>query len=1044
MKKTKRPDSLLTVPALLLVVVLPVFTAGQTIPPSPFWKNEITFPDDPFCVAGSSDNEPGWVKFTILLEPYDPNIVYFQDGHEYAFHYHFAAELLEPFIGMTPEQFNQVTLFADGRKAILGAVILPPRGGYPPPTEYPEYGIQFVGQDVYSKEEIVELFNIVKSSIAAGPEVQAFYFPTYEQKAAAMADQDWLDAHGVAISSPDRWAEGNTCYSQGWALGELKYVEGSYIDSAYYSGLLKPGDILITDGVPAEVPYLAGIISLSPSTPNSHVAILAQNSAIPFVYLAIAEDANRAMELVGRKVVLRAYGIGGSYDVRLIDIEGVLDDAVIEEILALKEPPPLEILPVAPFGSYSACTDDLLPSDIQYFGGKAANFGILRKAIPENSPVSVALSFDLWNEFLGQKLFGGRTLREEIDTRLEPYKQPPINPVALSSVLAGIRGLFTSTSVTSFTDTQKQAIIDILQDNQYEFDPIKKIRFRSSTNMEDSEQFTGAGLYDSYSGCLADDLDTDDTGPCRCDPTRSNERGVFRAIRRVFASFYNDNAFLERLRYDVNEHEVGMAILVHHSFPDEIELANGVAVVDRRHTASWDITLVTQKGATSVTNPADGSIPEEVNVLVYSFGVFPTLVRQSNLIPLGAKVMDWQDDYVKLSELLVKTGEQFGEVTGKDKFLLEMEYKKVAPDGKLVVKQVRQIPQPDKTPSVTPFLVNEPVEYCTFQGEFSDVFANHRLKSQWLFETDSLWLSKENLAESFYAEIDLEYVADARIRNLRGKPSMWPMSSHNYVDGTASDDWLMHHLSNQRSCRLLITGVPDLVSPAQCPILTLSDMGWMTLEVEYVEPVPFWDWDEGGKTIINKISLSPCPKPQTGDLLQERQFKGPDGISIETSFYWPPPPKGIGAGYTAPLIRWVETSIEGYTSEPIVLHGYYSQTYRPEHHNFDEHFLFEPQLEPEFSIDILAELRMRDVRMIHVFGGMSDTRIKTYGYDDKSFVIGDLSGDGNVDVADFALFAEHWLRAVCDTCDGADLTGDGEVGFNDLVELADNWLAGVE
>ncbi|MHC4559122.1 MAG: hypothetical protein ACYS80_17670, partial [Planctomycetota bacterium] len=304
MNKTKGPNSSLVVLVFLLVLAVPIVTDGQTIPPSPFWKNEITFPDDPFRVAGSSSSEPGWVKFTILLEPYDPNIVYFQDGHEYTFHYHFAVELLEPFIGMTPEQFNQATLFRDGRKAILGAVILPPRGGYPPPPEYPEYGIQFVGQDPYSKEEIVELFDIVKSSIAAGPEVQAFYFPTYEQKAAARADQDWLDAHGVSLSSSDRWAEGNTCYSQGWALGELKYVVGSQIDSAYYSGLLKPEDILITDGVPAEVPYLAGIISLSPSTPNSHVAILAQNSSIPFVYLAIAEDANRAMELVGHKVVL--------------------------------------------------------------------------------------------------------------------------------------------------------------------------------------------------------------------------------------------------------------------------------------------------------------------------------------------------------------------------------------------------------------------------------------------------------------------------------------------------------------------------------------------------------------------------------------------------------------------------------------------------------------------------------------------------------------------------------------------------------------------
>ena len=88
----------LSVQVLLLVAAMPLFAFSQTIPPSPFWKNQIVFPDDPFRVAGGSAGEPSWVKFAILLEPYDPNIVYFQDGHEYTFHYHFATELLEPFI----------------------------------------------------------------------------------------------------------------------------------------------------------------------------------------------------------------------------------------------------------------------------------------------------------------------------------------------------------------------------------------------------------------------------------------------------------------------------------------------------------------------------------------------------------------------------------------------------------------------------------------------------------------------------------------------------------------------------------------------------------------------------------------------------------------------------------------------------------------------------------------------------------------------------------------------------------------------------------
>src|SRR5690606_15087424 len=108
------------------------------------------------------------------------------------------------------------------------------------------------------------------------------------------------------------------------------------------------------------------------------------------------------------------------------------------------------------------------------------------------------------------------------------------------------------------------------------------------------------------SGCLADDVDSDTQGPSICEPEESNERGVFRAIRKVYASFYNDNAFLERLRHGVNESDVGMAILVHYSSPDPTEMANGVATVSftkqsEEHYITAD--MVTQKGAVSVTNP---------------------------------------------------------------------------------------------------------------------------------------------------------------------------------------------------------------------------------------------------------------------------------------------------------------------------------------------------------------------------------------------------------------------------------------------------------
>ncbi len=1210
--------------AFLLGVLSPSLVWGDD------WKNQVFFPNDSFCASPISTGDSGWVKFTIKLD--DPTTVYFQDSQLYALHYDFATSVLDPFIDTNATQYYSITLYEAGQLAALGTVIMPPLSGREP--DFLEYGIQFIRQDAYTTEEIRDMFNIVKANVITDPGVQAFYFPTYEQRATAEANRDWFEGQGIPISSTSRWADGNPCYSEGWALGKLKFFEASQIDTAYRSGDLLPIDILLTDDVPAEIPHVAAILSLSPSTPSSHVAILAMTYGIPFVHLAILEDANRAQQLIGHDVVFSAFNDGfDAYDIRLKDVSDVLTDRQIEEILELKKPPFLDITPITPYGSYSANTDDLTPNDVNHFGGKASNFGILRDSIADNSPVAVAFSFDLWNDFLDQSItprssvtigpgehrlfwadddqeqgpmhtnfklansgeyiglydkdghtlidglaFGpqfddfsygrsvdggdtwqfftggsatpgyentpapgsgntlvinefmadnettiqdpdggvgypdwfelynasgdtidlggmyltddindptmwmipfeitGNTLRQEIANRLSGYTYPPPDMATLSADLRAIRHMIKNTDITSFTPFQIVTIESILLRPQYGFDINSKLRFRSSTNVEDSEQFTGAGLYSSYSGCLADEFDPDDDGPCLCDASDENERGVFRAIRRTLASFYNDNAFLERLRHDVNEAEVGMAILAHHSFPDEIELANGVATFDRRGTAANAyISLVTQAGAVSVTNPEGGSIPEEVTGRVHPSGYVssPKFVRSSNLVPLGETVMEWDNDYSDLTGLLIEVSNQFSSVTGKNEYVLDLEYKKVAPGGTvmpaggLVIKQVRHIPQPDETPSITPFLINEPAQYSIFSGEFefmgdSDVFASHRLKTRLTLETKNLWLNDPNLAQSFYVDANIEYLDGDRIRTITAELPLLPFASHDFNGTDATDNWLMHHLANPRNYELQTMNVPTLVSPAQNPILILRDLGdqpaqleeprfkVLKLDVDYDQPVR--SWLEGclpngiTNSTSNELYLWRSPQPDPDDILQHRFYES-GGISIETTFYRPSPPKGFGSWnvHTAPLARWVETVIDGYTTEPIVLHGYYSQTYQAWHHNKLEYFLFEPRLESGISQDTLDQLQAQDIRLIHlVIDNNYDyqcpgcfSNITTYGFD---YVPGDFDGDTYVNLVDFAMLVQHWMEP--DACANAkvDLTGDTQVDMQDLMEFCRNWL----
>ena len=931
------------------------------------WKNQITFPNEAFRSPPASSPDVRWVKFAILTS--DPTRVFFQDTAKYPFHYEFATQRLAPFAGLDRAAFDAVSLHPGAnQQVVLGTILFPPR------PDILEYGIQLVGLEEYSPETVANLLALISATVNAPPGAQPLYIPTWEQFDAASRDEAFFAARGFPVASTDRWLGSNSVYSAGWIIGRLVYVPAADIVNAYTDGRLRPDDILLTDGVPAETPLVAGIISLRPSTPNSHVAILSRSFGIPFVYLPEAGERQRVQQLAGRQVMLRASIVSDQGEIKIVDIEGALTAELRSEILALKAPPLLNIPPKTAYGSLSAPTDNLVPADARFFGGKAANYGLLRRTIPSNSPSAIAFSFDLWDEFLNQTLSTGNTLRAEITQRLARYTSYPPDIAALRNALANIRNLFTGS--TNFTPTQQDAIRNALS----VFDSGKNIRFRSSTNMEDAENFTGAGLYDSYSGCLCDDLDGDTTGPSCCDPSESNERGVFRAIKKVYASFYNDNAFLERLRHGINEAQVGMALLVHHSFPNEA--ANGVATMDvtvHSSFTSYAADLVTQVGEVSVSNPEGDALPELVAAHRFSSGISLILKERSTLVPLGAYVLNWEDDYRALMTLLVTIADGYKQLyPAKKRFLLDFEYKKEG--SAMVVKQVRPIPLPATTGKVVTFLINEPFSYCVFQGEYGDSFANHRLKSQWDLQTQSLRLTDAGVQQSFYASSRLDYINGSAIATLSGPPSGWPQATYSYAGTTARDSWAIGSGAQRRIFELQTTVIRE-VSGAKSPLLTHADLSKVA-KVTYATPMPTLTYFGQPDTITTEsVRLVPWPQLTAGSRLQTRNYSTASGVNLQTSFYWPELPSGLSAGYTAPLVQWVETRITGLTTEPIVLRGYYSQTYRPEHHNFAENFIFEPRLEEGIPPQIVTELSAANIQLLHWKWSPSTSTITALGLD---------------------------------------------------------------
>lgn len=931
------------------------------------WKNQAWFPEEPFR-SFSPGEAVNWVKFAILLN--EPWRVFYQDSVEFPFHYDFATQRLAPFLGMDRAGFDAVSLRRETQQVVLGALLYPPR------ATFVEYGVQFIGLDAYTPDEIARWFDLVKATVCATNGAGAVYMPTFEQSEVARTNSAAFAERGITVASVERWIAGNHVYAPGWALGRLKFFPASEIDAAFADGRLRPEDILLTDGVPAETPLVAGIISLTPSTPNSHTAILSRSFGIPFVHLPDAAEQTRVQALVGRKVILRATVTFDAGLVKVIDVEGLLTPALETELLALKRPAPISFAPRQTYGAISASTDTLTPSDIRFFGGKAANFGLLRRTVPTNSPSpAIGLSFDLWDAFINQTLPGGPTLRAEIASRLAPYTSFPPDIPALKATLAGIRGLITSTA--RFTPAQQQTITNVLA----VFNPQRKIRFRSSTNVEDSESFTGAGLYDSYSGCLLDDLDGDTIGPSACDPTENNERGVFRAVQRVYASFYNDNAFLERLRHGVDETRVAMGVLVHHSFPDEEELANGVATLDCRYGGFTFITgqIVTQLGAESVTNPDGSAIPEVVDYFRSGNIVGVDLRQRSSRVPLGAFVMNWEADYRGFGDLFKKVADGFYALhPAKNRFYLDFEYKKDVNLG-LVLKQVREIPNPATTNRTTPFLIDEPLEWVVAQREAGDVFGNHRLKSIWALHAANVRLTPANLSQGIYTEGTLNYVENGAVQTLGGALSAWPNASNS--PSGALNYWTTGTGANLRRWTLS-TAILTNVTGAQPPIFTQNDFETY-VSVDYATPVPTLSQLGEFTTTTNEIAfLEPRRVLGPNDILKQYTASKPGVVSLEIKFYWPNEPPAA-AGYTAPLVRFVETRIAGLTTQPIVLAGYYSQTYRPGHHNFTEEFIFEPRLEPGLPASTLAELEAANIQFLHVHFGFTETAIHVAGLDHK-------------------------------------------------------------
>ena len=243
-------------------------------------------------------------------------------------------------------------------------------------------------------------------------------------------------------------------------------------------------------------------------------------------------------------------------------------------------------------------------------------------------------------------------------------------------------------------------------------------------------------------------------------------------------------------------------------------------------------------------------------------------------------------------------------------------------------------------------------------------------KSIFQLSTLDLQLTTNALKQNIYGPISIQYIDSGSTQTLSGLPNTFSNATHKVEPPDPLNTPLIDSWTMQRSNTFQVTlrtSLRTTAGPDQSPVVTIDDaqIDWTA---KYANAVQVLEPDGTVNTVTEEtVMLVPRTSTNSQSIQVTRIVPAERGAAISSTFFWPPPPQGPSAGYTAPLLAWGETRIEGLTTDPIILRGDYSQSYRPHHHNFAEDFLFEPALEPGIAPSILAELEEKNIRYIYVF-----------------------------------------------------------------------------
>ncbi len=603
----------------------------------------------------SNTSIPGALSAKIILDRVSGK-VYFQNTNRYKLHWEFASTNLSgnglPIVPALSD-FNRTEYYSPDRRFVLAAI-----------TFYSEaklWALEISPYDTASIEMVSSLHTAIKAAAYFGPDL--IFHPTSDtvERTAANLPKTVPVVTTSVLYAGISYQPLNLATS----LGRLRFVKAADLEKAYVSFR----DIVVLDRVPNDISVVTGLITQEFQTPLSHVNVLSQNRGTPNMALRNAFSDPKLRSYDGKWVRLRV----GAFDYGIEEI--TLAEADVW--WAMNRPAAVGIpavdLTTTELRDVTKMVDvsdpmllrDRIKAAIPAYGGKTSHYAVLAQVPGVPVPKAFGIPVFYYAQFMSQNGFDERVTLMLADATFRG------DPAVRDATLAKLRADMEKAPVDA---TFQLALFDKLNRDY----PKTRMRFRSSTNAEDLEGFTGAGLYTSHSGQPGDP-----------------DRPVFAAIRKVWASIWFFRAFEEREYRSIDHRAVGMALLVHNSFPNEA--ANGVALTANPFdTSGADPALYinVQQGEESVVQPDPSITTDQFLYYYYSPNRPIVFLDHSSLISANKTVLTATQTY-ELGTALDRIHQFFLPAYGTTPgvfFAMDVEFKFDGNPPVLAVKQARPHP----------------------------------------------------------------------------------------------------------------------------------------------------------------------------------------------------------------------------------------------------------------------------------------------------------------------------------------------------------------